>query len=552
MSAVNASQSSAVSARPPTLRHYQTTAIHAVRDQLTRVRSTLVVAATGTGKTVTFAEDARIEVSHGGRVLILVHRDELARQARRKCEVVGLFPDVEKAKHRASTLAKVVLASVQSMRGARLARWARDHFTKIIVDEAHHAAADSYQAILNYFDSAKVVGYTATPLRADGKALGDTFATVASTYDIRQAIAEGNLVPIVARRIVIESVDLSSIAMRAGDFAQDQLAGVMADERALRGVAVPFLELAQDRLAIGFCVDVEHAEKMARIMNYHRPGCARAVSGKTDEDEREYLLEEHARGVFQFLFNCEILVEGYDAPAVSCIAMIRPTKSWARFVQAAGRGLRPSPETGKRDCLILDFTGATKHSLIGPADCLAGAGELADDVRDEINRLIGPAQLEIGAVIEQADELARARRDSLRLNAVVRYHAENVDPFIGAAVTAVLPACDHRWHRDPASPAQLKALDDDGVTLAKLPPGFSRADAWNLLARIRSRTRDGLCSYKAARKLSQAGVRDTTNLSHDRAKELLDKLRDGGWRPKAIAMESEVCSPLLNAAIGAV
>lgn len=538
---VNDSHGSAAAARPPTLRPYQAEAIAAVWRELARVRSTLLVAATGTGKTVTFAELARNQVSRSGRVLIVVHRDELIRQARRKCEAIGLWPDVEKGKERASTLAKVVLASVQSLRGARLTRWARDHFALVIIDEAHHAAATGYRAIVDYFDGAKVVGVTATAARADGKPLGEVFQSVAFTYDIRQAIRDGYLVPIVARRVVVESVDLRTVGMRAGDFAQDELADVLADERALRGVVVPLLEQARDRLTIAFCVNVAHAQALAGVLNQYRPGCARAVSGQTDDEEREHLLAAHAAGEFQFLVNCDLLVEGYDAPPVACVAMVRPTKSWARYVQCAGRGLRPSPETGKRDCLILDFTGqAGKNALVGPADCLSGAGQIPDDVRAEIERLLATAQLEIAAVVDQAEGEVAKRRASLRIDAVVRYHAEHIDPFVGAEPgDAAGRYASPTWKHEAASQAQLDALAAEGVVLSKLP-ALTRAEAWDLLSRIKSRRRKGLCSYKMARRLASLGWPDTRTLTHERALELRDKCLRLGWHPRTLADEPEV------------
>lgn len=531
-------------AAPVTLRPYQHEQVAGVQRELERGRSTLVVAATGTGKTVSLAELARLTASGGlaalrgvtGKTLILVNRDELVRQTVRKCEDAGLSPDVEKASMRASTLAKVVVASVQTLRGKRLLRWARGHFALVIVDECHHAVAAGYIAILDHFPDAKVVGYTATPIRADGKALGDVFASVAHRYEIRAAIDAKHLVPIIARRVVVDGVDLSSVKERAGDFAQDQLAAVMETERALRGQAVPLLELCGDRLTVAYCVDVAHAEALARTLNTIRPGIARAVSGKTDDAERESTLAEFARREFQILCNCDLLVEGWDCPEVACVAICRPTKSLSRFIQSAGRGLRPAPWIGKRDCLVLTFGDGKTPGLIGPADCLAGR-VIEDDLRDEIDRLIGSAQLSIDAVVEQAENEIAKRRDAMRLDAVVRWHAEQVDPFIGLEPGGAPPPRE-AWRGEPASANQIAALESEGVTTSKLP-ALSRAEAWDLLSRIKSRKHKGLCSYKAARKLSQAGVRNTARLTHDRAKQLLERLREGGWRPSAIASEPE-------------
>jgi hypothetical protein len=193
--------------------------------------------------------------------------------------------------------------------------------------------------------------------------------------------------------------------------------------------------------------------------------------------------------------------------------------------------------------LILDFSGtAGKHRLVGPVDCLLGMGEaeLDQDLHDEIERLLGFAQLPIVAVVKQAeDEIAR-RRAALALAAVVRYRAEHIDPFVGELDEGSIRPVPHaHWTGEPASQRQIEALEAEGITLTKLPRGFSRSDAWKLLAQLGARKPAGLCSYKAARKLSQAGV-ETRTLTHERAKELLDKLRMGDWRPAALRGEPEV------------
>lgn len=550
-SVVGAPQSSGQTGTPPTLRPYQVEAVAAVRGQLARVLSTMLVACTGSGKTVVLADLSRFCVTGSlfgmpGRVLILVHRDELVRQTRRKCEAVGLHADVEKGKERAGTHARVVIASVQSLRGKRLARWARDHFALVIVDECHHAAAKSYTDVLEYF-IAKVVGVTATPKRTDGKELGDVFETVAYTYDIRRAIAEQFLVPIVARRIVVESVDLGAIRQQGGDLAQEALAEAMETERALRGVAVPLLEQARDRSTIVFCVSVKQAQDLAEVMNNYRPGCARAVWGDMDDAIRERTLAAHADGEFQFMTNCNLLEEGYDSPRASCVAMAAPTLSWGRYVQRGGRGLRllgityaESCANGKRDCLILDFTGtAGRHALIGPADCLRAANEdIPDDLRAEIERLLESGQLELAAVVKGATDEVRQRRQAMRVDAVVNWHAVAIDPFIGTGAHTQ-QAVDPSWEQYTPTEKQLAALEKQGVSLKKLPTGFTMADASRLLGRLVDRNRHGLCSFKAAKKLASAGVVDTTKLTHERAKVLLDQLRLGDWRPSAIAKEPE-------------
>lgn len=544
-------QSSRVLAGAPQLRRYQREADAAITHELEvrGLRSTLYVAATGSGKTVVIAERVRRAKSHGGRVLVLAHRDELLGQVERKLADVGISADREQGKHRASTTARVVVASVQTLRGARLARWARDHFALVIVDEAHHAMAAGYRAILEHFADAKVLGVTATPLRADGAALGEVFESVAYRYEIRDAIREQYLVPILARRVELDSVDLRAVATRAGDFAVDQLAAVMETERAILGVVVPLLELAGERSTVVFGVDVAHAQALADAINAIRPGAARAVSGHTDEDDRRELLADFEAGAFRFLCNCAILTEGWDCPRASCVAMARPTQSWGLFVQCTGRGMRllgatyaESVANRKRDMLLLNFTGRSKHRLVGPADCLAGSehgmAALPDDVAAEIDRLLGTQQLELERVIASADAEVGKRRAQLAKDAIVRFHAEEIDPFLGDADhqqalharTVIEPA----WGGRPPSEAQLKALDRGGVVLKRLPSSFSMADASRLLGRMAARRARGLCSLAQAKRIAAGTGIDTRALTFDRAKELCTMLRLGSWRPSAL------------------
>lgn len=522
------------------LRPYQVDQIAAVLQCLERDRSTLVSAATGTGKTIGIAELTRLFRARGVRVLIVVNRDELVKQTVRKCEALGLTPDVEKGQSRASTLAKVVVASVQTLKGKRLARWARNHFDLVIIDECHHAAAASYRALLAHFVDAKVVGFTATAVRADGQQLIDPelFESRAHDYDIRTAIRDGNLVPIVARRVVVDGLDLDKVDETRGDFRIEQLSGAMRDARTLRGQVIPLLELAHDRQTVAFCVDVRHAHDVAALLNDMRPGCARAVSGETDDDEREELLRAHAAGEFQFLTNCDLLVEGYDAPSIACVAMLRPTRSWGRLVQCVGRGLRllgltyaESCAAGKRDCLVLITDDGKTPGLQGPADVLLGFGVVPDDLRAELDRLIGTAARPIAEVIEEATSEVEQRREAKTTAELVRWHAEVVDPFVGIepgphAGQYGAPT----WKREPVTANQLAALEKLGVNVEKIATGkvrMSRAQAWDLLSRLVARKQQRLCTLAQAKRLR--GFIDTVDLSIGDASRLMAAGAKHGW-----------------------
>jgi superfamily II DNA or RNA helicase len=163
---------------------------------------------------------------------VIAHRTELLDQAAEKLAAVGVRASIDQGANKAPLNGEVVVASLQTLRGDRLERYAHDHFAFIVVDEAHHAAAKSYQGILEWFPAARVLGVTATPKRTDGKALGDTFETEAFTYALRTAIRDQFLAPIRARRVTVD-VDLSRVKSHHGDFDAKQLSEILIAEKSL-------------------------------------------------------------------------------------------------------------------------------------------------------------------------------------------------------------------------------------------------------------------------------------------------------------------------------
>lgn len=505
-----------------TPRPYQLDAIQALADNLAGHRSSLIEMATGLGKTVCICVLCQRTGAKGNRTLILAHRDELIRQAERKLIATGITPSVEKGEQRASLDALVVVASVQSLRGKRLARFPTDHFRLVVVDEAHRSAAPSYRAVFSHFPQAKIVGVTATATRADGVSLGEIYETVAFRYALREAIRDGWLCPLRAQRVEVQGLDLSRIRTKAGDLDADELADAMAS--AVHATVTPLLELAGDRKTIVFAVDVAHAEALAEKINAARPGAARAVSGETKPADREQALQDFAAGTFQFLVNCALFVEGFDEPSISCVAMCRPTKSLGFYMQCIGRGTRLHPD--KADSLILDFVGnAGRHRLISPADCLAGM-PLDDDARREVERLLGTgADLEAALEEATAPERAAARhRDE-----IVSFIATEIDLFLGPDDNDT----DAHLNSNPAPPPPelIAKLKKRGVT--RLAPSMNREEAQRLLGRLIQRSLSGLCTLKQARQIARAGI-DTRNMSFARATELIAMLRINGWKPSAI------------------
>lgn len=524
--------------RGPTLRPYQISAIEAVDLELAEHRSTLLVLPTGCGKTVVFAELARREVAAGGRVLVLAHRTELLEQAAKKLLDVGVHASVDQGERKGSQLADVIVASVQTLRGDRLRRYTPTWFTKIVVDEAHHAAAQSYRTILAYFTAAKILGVTATPDRGDGKALGKVFESVAFTYEMRKAIADRYLAPLHAKRILVEEMNLGDVRTHHGDFDQSELSAVMNDERNLLGVVKPLLEQAGDRKTLVFGVDVAHARALADVINVSRPGQAIALDGSAKPEERKAVLSLFRKGVFRYLCNCALFTEGFDEPDIACVALARPTKSRALYTQMLGRGTRLAP--GKADCLVLDFVGNSgMHRIVGPADALAGS-DISDDVRKAVQQKLEDGQTEIESILVDAErevaEQKAARRREMNSAALVLYRQREVDLFLGDHMPTVdmnSPAAQR-----PATPEQLAELE-----LAKFgrpPAGLSEAEAAAMLKAVADRRKAGLCTIPQARLLETRLHCDAKGMTFARAQELIGRVAArNAWSHPSVALSGE-------------
>jgi len=475
----------------PEPRPYQIASKACVKSEWARgVLRTLLVLPTGTGKTVVFADLVReeLELDDEGKALVLAHRTELLEQAQAKFRDVGVWAAIEKAERRARQ-ERVVVASVQTLQGKRLRRFRPNEFKIIVVDEAHHAPAASYRHILDYFPKARVLGVTATPDRSDGKALGEVFSSVAYRYELRDAIRDRWLAPIVARRIFLEKVDLSGIKSRAGDLAQDELAEAMATDSAIVGVVVPLLEQAGDRRTIVFGVDVAHSMALTQAICDRRPGAARVAHGEMDRRARTELLADFRAGAFQFLVNCALFTEGFDEPSLACVACARPTKSRALYTQMVGRGTRLFE--GKRDLLVLDFVGnAGRHRLVGPIDALA-PGEVSDDVRKEAERMLEDNAQELDGLVDEAAAELERRREEARRGANAQYFTRDIDPFFGEQLGEPFTEA---WAMEPASVAERTELDALG--LKRIPAGLTSGEAQRILIADKLRRRLGLATYK--------------------------------------------------------
>jgi superfamily II DNA or RNA helicase len=354
----------------PELRDYQREAVASVlRLRKEGLRRLVVHLPTGAGKTVIFSELARMARRP---VLVLAHRTELIEQAADKLRQ-ALGPAaagqvaVEQAGARAPADAKVVVASIRSLHEARLARvLAERRFGLVVYDECHHATADANKGVLaalGCFDpdwDGTLLGFTATPARADGVGLDTVFEAVACSRTLPQMIAAGWLAPLRGFRVAT-AADLTPVAPTRADLELEALAEAVDVEDRNALVARTIQELARDRRTLAFCVTVNHARRLAASLRAIGVP-AGYVHGEMPADERARALAAFREGRVQVLTNVGVLTEGFDDPGVSCVAMARPTRSQALYVQCVGRGTRLHP--GKRDCLVLDFVDASDLDLV--------------------------------------------------------------------------------------------------------------------------------------------------------------------------------------------
>ena len=493
---------------------------------------TLLVLPTGTGKTIVFSNVARRWIDgRGERVLVLAHRKELIEQARDKLlmstDLVDWQVGIERASSRSVSAQPVVVGSVQTLQGSkRLARFPRGAFGLIVIDEAHHVPATGYRKVLNHFGQAKRLGVTATPYRLDGENLGSWFDSYAFQYELAQAIGDGWLVPIVARRVLLEGLDLTRVKRTAGDFNKKALAGVMERRTLVEEVVQPSLEHAGERPTIVFASSVEHARSLVERFNSHRSGCARSVDGSLASTEREAILRDFSEGRFQFLANCELLTEGVDIPRVACVAMARPTQSRALYMQALGRGTRllgtsleESRSRGKEDLLVLDFVGLTaKHRAVDVLEVLVpGLPTAAREKAEERLR-------------EGGQPLDVAHEEEIRL----REQAQPAKP-IKVRYQLSAPRDILQLSLEDAE-VDSSATDEQVTDLRRL--GFSKADrltcrqAEQVIRALRQRRNLGLCTYKQAIQLRRYGL--DPNLTFDEARAAISAIAAANWpRPRS-------------------
>jgi len=379
---------------PIILRDYQERAKSAVLAAKDRgLHRVMVVMPTGTGKTTLFASLVdEFEFTYGETSLIVAHRHELLEQAcaRIAQQAPRMNIGIEGGDREAPPECQAVIAGVQTIGRPNSTRLNWFHPGLIIMDEGHHAPADTWQNVMRRFGSYDGVCFTlavtATDHRMDNKPLHGSdqaiFEDVVFRYPLRQAVQDGWLVDLKGYRVAT-SIDLSKVKTTAGDYNIGQLARAVNTEARNYTAFKHWAEVARERRTIVFCVDVQHAKDVAEIFRSNHIA-AESIDGTMPRDKREGVMRRFSSGTTQILTNVDVATEGFDIPAVGCVLMLRPTQSWGLYTQMAGRGVRTLPgvvdgidvpnlrrsailQSEKPDCIVIDVVDVSdKFGLSGP------------------------------------------------------------------------------------------------------------------------------------------------------------------------------------------
>ena len=359
------------------LRPYQEAAVSDANLALDERGNTIVVAPTGAGKTIMLSALIGKRHKEGRKVLVIQHRDELVAQNSSKFSRVNpylttsLVNGTVKSWH-----GDAVFSMIQTIsRDRNLAD--RIVFDMIVIDESHHAAADTYIKVIDAVKEdnplVEVVGFTATPNRGDGKGLRTVFDNCSHQIEITTLIREGYLTP--PKSFVVDlgiSDELNNVSRKGNDFDMEEVEEIMNRRVINDAVVENWMEKAGDRKTVVFCSTVKHAEDLLEVFIENGVN-ANIVTGETPKDKRKERLQGLATGDIRVIVNVAVLTEGFDAPQVSCIVLTRPCSQKGTMVQMIGRGLRTIdpeefPDVIKKDCIVLDFgTSILTHGSLEDA-----------------------------------------------------------------------------------------------------------------------------------------------------------------------------------------
>lgn len=347
------------------LRGYQDEVIDDARREIAKGNKRIIVQApTGAGKTVIASRVIKSAEDKGNSVLFLAHRRELVYQAFDKLKAFGVDRGLLMAGEHRDVHAPVTVASIDTLRARAMSRQRIEmpDAQLVVIDECHRSLSPTYMELIQYYMSqgAVIMGLSATPIRADGKGLGQVYQAMVQCPSVADLIKAGYLVQ--PKYYAPTIPDLAGVRTTAGDYNKGDLERAMNTSELVGDVVSNWMRIARNRQTIVFTSGVQHSIHLHREFELHKIKAAH-IDANTPMDQRLRIIERLRNRDIQVITNCMVLTEGFDEPTLDCVVLARPTKNMGLYLQMAGRVLRPADF--KDDTLIIDHSGAVyRHGFV--------------------------------------------------------------------------------------------------------------------------------------------------------------------------------------------
>ena len=347
-----------------------------------------------------------------------------------------------------------------------------------------------------------MAGFTATADRLDGKNIGSVFESLAFEYNIADATHDGFLVPIEAIQLETNPpIDLKDLRVTAGDLNAGDLERVVNENIGVLVNTLVESNALEDRRTIAFTPNISSARSLALALS--DVGIS-AISVAGDDPDRAARIKAHKSGQFQVLVNCQLATEGYDDREISAVLLCRPTKSRSLYSQMIGRGTRIHPESGKKNCRIVDFAFVTgKHKLVSPVD-LYDNSETPEEVVEIAREIMAEGRTNS---IDEALDIAHEQFDNERRVRIqkraVQFKASKFDPLTACEIYGVAPQSAYGFGNDIApTEGQVAYLEKADIATV----GMSKSVASKLIGKLQARREHGWASPWQVRDLIKAGI----------------------------------------------
>ena len=423
----------------PLLHSYQQTAVSNVLQAFNTHKSVMLQMPTGTGKTHVFCE---VISQVNKRTLILVHTRELVMQIHERLLKFGIRSGIIMAGKALEPTMMVQIASIQTITRRELKLWPKN-VSLIVIDEAHHATAQSYQTILQHYNNPalRLLGVTATPYRRNNTGFKGTFETLLTAMPMKKFIEQGYLSGF--RHLATADPQLGNIKVDAltDDYDLTELGRVMSEETVMADLIESYQKHGNNQQCIVFAVNRYHSKVI--VERYKSAGITAAyIDSKTPAEERKAIITKFKAKEIQVLSNVQIFTEGFDCPDISVVQLARPTRSLVLYMQMVGRGLRKKQDGGT--ALILDNAGLWKRfglvtrnrkwRLEGVEECetaeaiKSDSDEVFEEEPKNVVEADGLEMQEIAAVLTKEEKVVKPKK-SIGLNALLLQNNKVVKTF---------------------------------------------------------------------------------------------------------------------------